>query len=69
MQIPILNGIFVDNTPELRTSYPINLVPVPIESGISGGFLRQGDGIVANGSGPGIDRGGIGWNCDSRRSL
>ena len=62
MQIPILNGIFVDNTPELRTSYPVNLVPVPIESGISGGFLRQGDGIVANGSGAGIDRGGINWN-------
>jgi hypothetical protein len=62
MQIPILNGIFVDNTPELRTSYPINLVPVPIESGISGGFLRPGDGLVANGTGPGVDRGGINWN-------
>jgi hypothetical protein len=61
MQIPILNGIFVDNTPELRTSYPVNLVPVPKESGISGGFLRPGDGLVANGTGPGIDRGGINW--------
>jgi hypothetical protein len=62
MQIPILNGIFADNGPDLRTSYPINLVPVPKESGISSGFLRPGDGIVANGSGPGIDRGGINWN-------
>jgi hypothetical protein len=62
MQIPILNGIYVDSTPELRTSYPVNLVPVPKESGISAGFLRPGDGIVANGTGPGIDRGGINWN-------
>jgi len=62
MQIPILSGIFSDNTPELRTSYPVNLVPVPKESGISAGFLRPADGIVANGTGPGIDRGGVYWN-------
>jgi len=62
MQIPILNGIFADNGPDLRTSYPVNLVPVPKQSGISAGFLRPGDGIVANGTGPGIDRGGINWN-------
>ena len=61
MQIPILNGIYTDNTPELRTSYPVNLVPVPKASGISNGFLRPGDGIVSNGTGPGIDRGGINW--------
>jgi len=61
MQIPILNGIYADSTPELRTSYPINMVPVPKKSGISNGFLRPGDGIVANGTGPGIDRGGINW--------
>ena len=62
MQIPILNGIYADNTPELRSSYPVNLVPVPKQSGISAGFLRPGDGIVGNGTGPGIDRGGINWN-------
>jgi len=62
MQIPILNGIYTDNTPELRTSYPVNMMPVPKKSGISNGFLRPGDGIVANGTGPGIDRGGINWN-------
>jgi len=61
MQIPILNGIYTDSTPELRTSYPVNLVPVPKQSGISNGFLRPGDGIVANGTGPGVDRGGINW--------
>ena len=62
MQIPILNGIYTDNGPDIRTSYPVNLVPVPKKSGISNGYLRPGDGIVANGTGPGIDRGGINWN-------
>jgi hypothetical protein len=62
MQIPILNGIYTDNGPDLRTSYPVNMVPVPKQSGISNGFLRPGDGLVANGSGPGVDRGGVNWN-------
>jgi len=62
MQIPILNGIYTDNGPDILTSYPVNLVPVPKKSGISNGFLRPGDGLVANGAGPGIDRGGINWN-------
>jgi hypothetical protein len=61
MQIPILNGIYADTTPELRTAYPVNMVPVPKQSGISNGFLRPGDGIVANGTGPGTDRGGVNW--------
>jgi hypothetical protein len=61
MQIQILNGIYADTTPELRTAYPVNMVPVPKQSGISNGFLRPGDGIVANGTGPGTDRGGINW--------
>lgn len=61
MQIQILNGIYADNGPNLRTSYPVNLVPVPKQSGISNGFLRPAEGLVANGSGPGIDRGGVNW--------
>ena len=69
MQIPILNGIYADNTPELRTSYPVNFVPVPKQSGISNGFLRPGDGIVANGTGPGIDRGGINWQGNLYRVM
>ena len=62
MQIPILNGIYTDNGPSFRASYPVNLVPVPKQSGISNGFLHPGEGVVANGTGPGIDRGGINWN-------
>jgi hypothetical protein len=62
VQIPILNGIFTDNGPDFRTSYPVNLVPVPKSNGISEGFLRPADGIVGNGTGPGTDRGAINWN-------
>jgi len=62
MQIPILSGIFTDSGPDFRTSYPVNMIPVPKDNGISAGFLRPADGLVANGTGPGIDRGGINWN-------
>jgi hypothetical protein len=61
-QIPILSGIFTDNGPDFRTSYPVNFVPVPKANGISNGFLRPAEGIVGNGTGPGIDRGGINYN-------
>jgi len=62
MQISILNGIYASEAPDLRTSYPVNMMAVPKKSGVSSGFLRPGDGIVADGTGPGIDRGGINWN-------
>jgi hypothetical protein len=69
MQISILNGIYTDNGPDFRTSYPVNMVPVPKNSGISTGYLRPGDGLVANGTGPGTDRGGINWNGDCYRVM
>lgn len=62
MQIPILNGIYTDNGPDLRSSYPVNMVPVPKQSGVSNGYLRPADGIIHHGTGPGVDRGGIEWN-------
>lgn len=62
MQIPILNGIYTDNGPDIRISYPVNMAPVAQTSGVSGGYLRPADGIVAFGTGPGIDRGAIEWN-------
>jgi hypothetical protein len=61
MQIQILNGIFTDSTADIKTAYPVNLIPVPIDSGISKGYLSPAEGLVANGAGAGIDRGGIEW--------
>lgn len=62
MQIPILNGIYTNESSDFRTSYPRNLIPVPKQNGISAGYLRPADGIIQFGTGPGIDRGGINWN-------
>ena len=62
MQVPILSGIFTDNEPSIRNSYPVNLVPVAQENGISNGYLRPGDGIIEKGTGPGVVRGGINWD-------
>lgn len=62
MQIPIIKGIYRDNSPDLRASYPVNMVPIVQNSGISEGYLRPADGFVQNGTGPGICRGGINWN-------
>jgi hypothetical protein len=61
MQIPILNGIFTDASPDFRTSYPKNMVPVPKSTGISAGYLRPAEGVVELGTGPGINRGGVYW--------
>lgn len=69
MQIPILNGIYTDNGPDFRTSYPVNLVPVPKEQGVSNGYLRPADGLVAFGTGPGISRGAINWNGGYYRAM
>jgi Phage stabilisation protein. len=61
MQVPILSGIFTSEAPDFRISYPRNMVPVPLDQGISKGYLRPADGIVQIGTGPGIDRGAINW--------
>jgi len=61
MQIPILSGIYTDEAADFRVAYPVNLMPVILDSGISKGYLRPADGIVQNGTGPGISRGGINW--------
>lgn len=62
MQVPVLNGVYTDGMADFRTSYPVNMVPVPKEQGISKGYLRPADGLIANGAGPGATRGGINWN-------
>ncbi len=69
MQIPILSGIYADGSPNFRTSYPKNMVPVPKENGISKGYLRPGEGIVELGTGPGISRGAINWNGELYRVM
>jgi hypothetical protein len=68
-QLSILSGIYADGRPDFRTSYPVNLVPVPKDQGISAGYLRPADGIVKQGSGSGIDRGAIAWNGTLYRVL
>jgi hypothetical protein len=62
MQVPIVSGIFTDSEAEFRTSYPVNMVPVPKDTGISAGYLRPAQGAIKNGTGPGLPRGGIEWN-------
>lgn len=62
MQIPILSGTLADESPDFRTKYPRNMIPVPKQQGISNGYLRPAEGVVQIGTGPGADRGGIVWN-------
>lgn len=62
MQIPILNGIFTDGAPGVRTAYPLNMIPCVTPNGVSAGYLRPADGLVEFATGPGADRGGINWN-------
>ena len=63
MQIPLINGIYTDENADIRTSYPHNMIPVPKTNGISEGYMRPADGVVALGDvGQGLCRGGINWN-------
>ncbi len=69
MQIPVINGIYTDGVADFRTSYPVNMVPVPKKHGISNGYLRPADGIVSSGTGTGKCRGGINWNGTLYRAM
>lgn len=62
MQIPIYEGIYVDAVADFRSSYPINLQPVPKKTGFSDGYLRTIEGVGVFGTTPGRNRGGINWN-------
>jgi hypothetical protein len=62
MQVPIISGIYTDSNADFRTSYPVNMVPVSKDTGISAGYLRPAEGAVALAAGPGVPRGGIEWN-------
>jgi hypothetical protein len=61
MQVQILNGIYRKPIPDLDVAYPINMMPVAEDSGISKGYLRSARGIHRAAS-TGEDRGGYDWN-------
>ena len=64
MQISILNGIFTDAQADFRTSYPLNLIPVPKDTGISKGYLKTAEGMVEFANSiysDSYDRGAINW--------
>lgn len=65
-QISILSGITGDAGVDIRASYPVNLIPVPKESGVSSGYLRTAEGIsrfdAGNPAVTGRGRGSILWN-------
>lgn len=63
MQIPLLSGVYTDSIGNVRQSYPVNLVPVPKQSGVSAGYFRAADGITGRVTiVPGeVDRGAITW--------
>lgn len=65
-QISILSGVTGEAGVDMRTSYPINMIPVPTDSGVSKGYLRTAEGISRFDLGdPGVTgrgRGSILWN-------
>lgn len=65
MQIGVLSGITTDAGAQFRRRYPLNLEPVPLEQGISKGYLRTTPGMVEFApalSGVTPDRGAINWS-------
>ena len=70
MQIPIVQGVFTDNGPDIRRAYPVNLVPTILPNGISNGYLRPAEGIAPfSETIVGFDRGGINWNGECYRVI
>lgn len=61
-QIPLLSGIRTSEEADFNISYPVNLEPVVVETGISQGFVRTVPGTAQLAIGAGLDRGGIEWN-------
>lgn len=61
-QVSLLSGITASRAAEFGVSYPRNLEPIIVNSGISKGQLRSAAGAVTIGTGPGIDRAAINWN-------
>lgn len=70
-EVSVLHGLGSDERGDLRTAYPVNLVPVPYANDLSIGFLRPAEGIVEQAAGtmPGVDRGGRVWRDTLYRVL
>jgi len=62
MQIPVIKGVYSGANADYKTSYPLNMMPVIQDTGISQGYLRPVEGIVEIGEGLGFSRGAINWN-------
>ncbi len=62
MQIPMISGVYTGENADYKTLYPLNMMPVVQNTGVSNGYLRPVEGIVEIGTGPGISRGAINWN-------
>ena len=66
MQLPILSGIATDATGDFRALLPTNVVPVPMATGISNGYLRMAEGVrtyaaTTFNTALGPDRGGVAY--------
>lgn len=61
-QISLLSGITSDANADWRTSYPVNAIPVPKDTGISKGYLRVAPGLTQFATSTGTCRGSINWN-------
>lgn len=62
MQVSIVNSVVTNNAAEFELSYPLNLEPLIVKSGVSNGQLRMTDGTKPFGTGPGPIRASILWN-------
>jgi hypothetical protein len=62
VKIPLLQGAYADSSAAFHTSYPINLEPTLVSSGLSEGYISDVPGCTQIGTGPGADRGSINWN-------
>lgn len=62
MQVPVLKGVYSAENADYKTYYPVNMMPVIQDTGISKGYLRPVEGIVELSEGTGKSRGAINWN-------
>lgn len=61
MQIQIISGIYRKINPDLAVAYPVNMMPIAEDSGVSKGYLRSARGIRKMAD-TAADRGGYVWN-------